>query len=247
MPSTRTRLRRSGGRSGLPEAPPLVVAIDGPSASGKTTVGRLLARALGLPLVDSGLMYRAVTVLAAEAGIDVDDAAGLTRLAESSDIEVNPSTDEGLDWEVRAGQVDLTSQVFDQRLTAMLTRVSQVPGVRQVLVRRQRAYGEGGVVMLGRDIGTVVFPDADVKVFLTATEAERRRRRAVQMKDHDPATLKGEIDDRDTADSTRSVAPLRPAEDALTIDTDGRSAESVFHEILRLIPSTRRRRAIAEA
>ena len=225
----------------MAEEGPLVIAIDGPSASGKTTVGRMLAQALGLPLVDSGLMYRAVTVLAAEAGIDPGDADALTRLAETAEIEVNPSTEERAHWEVRAGGRDLTARVFDPSLTVALTRVSQVAGVRDALVRRQRAYGERGVVMLGRDIGTVVFPDAEVKVFLTASEAERRRRRGRQMRQEDAAMLKGEIDDRDTADSTRRLAPLRPADDALTIDTDGRSAESVYQEILRLIPSHRRR------
>jgi cytidylate kinase len=186
---------------------PLIVAIDGPSASGKTTIGRRLARALGLPLVDSGLMYRAVTVLAADAGIDPSDTDALAGLSESADIEVNPSTDEGQHWEVKAGGVDLTQRVFDPSLTPTLTRVSQVAGVRDALVRRQRG---------------------------------------LQKKDEDAAMLKGEIDDRDIADSTRSLAPLRPAPDALTIETDGRSAESVYEEILRLIPSHRRRGSAAK-
>jgi cytidylate kinase len=215
----------------------VVIAIDGPSASGKSTVGRMLARRLGLPLVDSGLMYRALTVLASDAGIDPGDAPALSALAQRADIEVNPSADEGVHWEVRAGGVDLGDRVFDPSLTVALTRISQVPGVRDALVARQRTFGERGVVMLGRDIGTVVFPHADVKVFLTASESERRRRRGVQMKASDAGTLKGEIDDRDAADTNRSVAPLRPAEDALTIDTDGRSPASVYEEILRLIPS----------
>jgi cytidylate kinase len=213
----------------------VIVAIDGPSASGKSTIGRMLARHLGLPLVDSGLMYRAATVLAQEAGIDPDDRVALGALARRTPIEVNTSPEERPPWQVRVGGRDLTAAVFDAAIAPALTRVSQVPEVRREMVAQQRRYGRGGVVMVGRDIGTVVFPEADLKLFITASEEERKRRRAHQMKDDNHALLKGEIADRDAADSRRTLAPLRPASDAHTIETDARSPQDVFNEILRLI------------
>jgi len=214
----------------------VIVAIDGPSASGKSTVGRMLARHLELPLVDTGLMYRAVTVLAQDAGIDPGDTETLGALARAVDLEVNTTTAEGSHWEVRANGADLTARVFDPALAPSLTRVSQAEGVREALVARQRAYGEHGVVMVGRDIGTVVFPGATLKLFITASDDERRRRRAHQRQEADSGLMKGEISDRDAADQGRALSPLRPAEDALTIDTDDRSPEEVFNQVLRLIP-----------
>jgi cytidylate kinase len=214
----------------------VILAIDGPSASGKSTVARLLARHLGLPLVDSGLMYRAITVLALEAGIGPDDAEALADLARRTIMEVNTSPEEKPAWQVRVDGRDLTARVFDAAIAPALARISQVPAVRSELVAQQRRLGDGGVVMVGRDIGTVVFPDADLKLFITAPEGERKRRRAGQMEEGSHALLKGEIADRDAADSSRALAPLRPAEDAHTIDTDARSPEDVFKEILSLIP-----------
>jgi cytidylate kinase len=214
----------------------VIVAIDGPSASGKSTIGRMLARYLQLPLVDSGLMYRAVTVLAIEAGIDPGDAESLGALAQRTVVEVNTSPEERPDWQVRVGGRDLTDAVFSAAIAPALVRVSQVAEVRSEMVAQQRRYGAGGVVMVGRDIGTVVFPDADLKLFITAGEEERKRRRSHQMRDDNHALLKGEIADRDAADSGRSLAPLRAASDAHTIETDGRSPQDVFAEILRLIP-----------
>jgi cytidylate kinase len=217
----------------------MVVAIDGPSASGKSTVGRMLARHLRLPLVDTGLMYRAVTVLAQDAGVDPADEDGLGRIAEEVEIEVNTTTDEGSHWEVRGAGHDLTGRVFDAALAPALTRVSQAGRVRDALVRRQRRYGQPGVVMVGRDIGTVVFPDADLKLFITASDEERRRRRAGQMSEADRGLIRREISDRDAADSRRTISPLRVAPDAYTIDTDDRSPDQVFAEVLRLIPPPR--------
>jgi cytidylate kinase len=216
----------------------VIVAIDGPSASGKSTVARMLARHLGLPLVDSGLMYRAVTVLANQAGIDPYDNEALGDLARRTAVEVNTSPEEKPPWQVRVDGQDLTADVFDAAIAPALVRVSQVPAVRTELVAQQRRFRDRGVVMVGRDIGTVVFPDADLKLFITASEEERKRRRAGQMQDDNHALLKGEIADRDAADSNRTLAPLRPAEDAHTIDTDGRSPQEVFEGILSLIPSS---------
>jgi CMP/dCMP kinase len=214
----------------------MVVAIDGPSASGKSTVGRMLARHLGLPLVDTGLMYRAVTVLAQDAGVDPGDEDGLGRIAEEAEIEVNTTTDDGTHWEVRGAGRDLTGRVFDAALAPALARVSQAGAVRDALVRRQRRYREPGVVMVGRDIGTVVFPDANLKLFITASDEERRRRRAGQLREADRGLIEVEISGRDAADSRRTISPLRVAEDAYTIDTDDRSPDQVFAEVLRLIP-----------
>ena len=214
----------------------MIVAIDGPSASGKSTIGRRLARHLGLPLVDTGLMYRAVTVLADDAGIDPSDDAALGRLAEGADIEVNTTTEDGRHWEIKADGQDLTGRVFDPELAPLLTRVSQAARVRAALVERQRRYGNDGVVMVGRDIGTVVFPDANLKLFITASDDQRRRRRARQRQQPDSDLMKGEISDRDAADQGRALSPLRRAEDAFTIDTDDRSPDQVFTEVLGLIP-----------
>jgi cytidylate kinase len=214
----------------------VIVAIDGPSASGKSTIGRMLARHLRLPLVDSGLMYRAVTVLALEAGIDPGDIKALGELARRTPVEVDTSPEERPQWQVRVNGRDLTAAVFDAAIAPALARVSQVAEVRREMVTQQRRYGSGGVVMVGRDIGTVVFADADLKLFITASEEERKRRRSHQMADDSHALLKGEIADRDAADSGRALAPLRAASDAHTIETDGRSPQDVFVEILRLIP-----------
>jgi CMP/dCMP kinase len=215
----------------------VIVAIDGPSASGKSTIGRLLARHLHLPLVDSGLMYRAITVLALEAGIDAGDKAALGELAGRTIIEVNTSAEERPAWQVRVGDRDLSADVFDAAIAPALSQVSQVGEVRTEMVAQLRRYGADGVVMVGRDIGTVVFPHADLKLFITASEEERKRRRSRQMRGDNHALLKGEIADRDAADSGRSLAPLRAAGDAHTIDTDGRSPQDVFNTILRLIPT----------
>lgn len=215
----------------------MIVTIDGPSASGKSTIGRLLARHLRLPLVDSGLMYRAITVLAKEAGIDPSDEAALGDLASRTDIEVNTSAEERPSWQVRVAGRDLSANVFDAAIAPALAQVSQVGSVRTELVAQQRRYGSRGVVMVGRDIGTVVFPDADLKLFITASEEERKRRRSRQMRGDNHGLLKGEVADRDAADSGRSLAPLRVAGDAHTIDTDGRSPQDVFAGILRLIPT----------
>ena len=197
----------------------------------------MLARHLNLPLVDTGLMYRAVTVLARDAGIGPADQDRLGRIAEESDIDVNTTTEDGSHWEVRGGGVDLSARVFDPSLAPLLTRVSQVGRVRDALVAQQRRYA-GGVVMVGRDIGTVVFPGADLKLFITASDEVRRRRRASQMREADHGLMKGEISDRDAADQGRAISPLRPAMDAYTIDTDERSADQVFAEVLRLIPAS---------
>jgi cytidylate kinase len=208
----------------------VIVAIDGGVASGKSAVGRRVADALGLPFVDSGLMYRAVTRLAAERGIDPSDSQEVVDLARSVDLRVDGER-------VWADGVELTEGIFDADHSDALPRVSAIPGVRDALVAQQRRLGEGGVVMAGRDIGTVVFPDADRKFFLTANLEEKVRRRAAQYERRgervDEDAMRREVEARDRVDTQRAVAPLRPAPDAVIIETDQLDIDQVVDLILQ--------------
>jgi cytidylate kinase len=210
----------------------MIVAIDGGVASGKSAVGRRVAEALGLPFVDSGLMYRAVTKLAAERGIDPADALAVAQLARSVELKLDGER-------VWADAVELTDGIFDADHMDALPRISAIPGVREALVGQQRRLGRGGVVMAGRDIGTVVFPEADHKFFLTASLEEKVRRRAAQYEkrgEHvDAEAMRREVEARDRVDTERVVAPLRPAPDAIVIDTDNLDVDQVVDVILRLI------------
>jgi cytidylate kinase len=207
----------------------VIIAIDGGVASGKSAVGRRVAEGLGLPFVDSGLMYRAVTWLAAERGIDPSDSEAIADLARSVDLRVDGER-------VWADGADLTEGIFDADHSEALPRVSAISGVRDALVAQQRRLGEGGVVMAGRDIGTVVFPDADQKFFLTASLAEKVRRRAAQYEKRgenvDEDAMRREVEARDRVDTERAVAPLRPAPDAVIIDTDQLDVDQVVDLIL---------------
>ena len=208
----------------------MIIAIDGGVASGKSAVGRRIADALGLPFVDSGLMYRAVTKLAAERGIDADDAPALAELARSVELKVDGER-------VWADGVELTDGIYDADQSEALPRVSAVPGVREALVAQQRRLGADGVVMAGRDIGTVVFPDADHKFFLIASLEEKVRRRAAQYERRgetvDQEAMRTEVEERDRVDTNRAVAPLRPASDAVVIDTDKLDVDQVVDLMLR--------------
>jgi cytidylate kinase len=210
----------------------VIVAIDGPAGSGKSAVGRRVAEKLGLPFVDSGLMYRAIACVAHERCVPMDDGAALTRLAHSVQLRV-----EGRRVEVDG--VDYTARVYDPELSEGASRVGKIAGVRLALVAQQRALGRFGVVMAGRDIGTVVFPDTPHKFYLTASVEERARRRAAQItargEQADPEELKREVQERDRRDSQRSVAPMRPAEDAILIATDHLDLDGVVQEVLRRI------------
>lgn len=214
----------------------MIVAIDGGVASGKSVVGKRVAEALGLPFVDSGLMYRAVTKLAAERGIDPSDSETLTELAKSVEMRVDGER-------VWADGVELTKGIFDADHMAALPRISAIAGVREALVAQQRRLGQGGVVMAGRDIGTVVFPNADHKFFLTASLEEKVRRRAAQYEKRgeqvDPEAMRIEVEARDRVDTERAVAPLRPAPDAIVIDTDDLDIDQVVDVILRIIGERR--------
>lgn len=210
----------------------MVVAIDGVVASGKSAVGRRVAERLGLPFVDTGLFYRALTRLALDRGIGVADARELTRLAESTPIRVEGE-------HVEAAGQDLTGRLYDSEVSAAASEISAVAGVRAALVPQQRALGHHGVVMAGRDIGTVVFPNADFKFFLTASLQERLRRRGRQYERRGEAfnrdVMAHEVAERDRADSQRAVAPLRAADDAVVVETDGLDLEQVVDLLLRRI------------
>ncbi|MEO8745658.1 MAG: (d)CMP kinase [Candidatus Dormiibacterota bacterium] len=210
----------------------MIVTIDGGVASGKSAVGRRVAEALGLPFADSGLMYRAITRLASERGIDPRDADALTRLSESTELKIDGER-------IWADGVELTDGIYDADHAEALPLVSAAPGVRRALVTQQRRSGASGVVMAGRDIGTVVFPDADVKFFLVASPDEKVRRRAAQFERRgervDEEAMRKEVAERDRVDTQRAVAPLRPAPDAVVIDTDRLDIEQVVDIILRHI------------
>jgi cytidylate kinase len=214
----------------------MIVAIDGGVASGKSAVGKRVAERLGLPFVDSGLMYRAITRLAAERGIDPDDAEAVTNLARSV-----PLTIEG--ERVWAGGVELTDGIYDTDFAEALPRISAIAGVREALVEQQRRLARDGVVMAGRDIGTVVFPDAEHKFFLVASLDEKVRRRAAQYERRgervDPEVMRREVEMRDLVDTQRAVAPLRPARDAVVIDTDNLDVDQVVDLIVRLVEERR--------
>jgi cytidylate kinase len=208
----------------------VIIAIDGPAGSGKSAVGRRVAEALGLTFVDSGLMYRAVGSLAMERGIALDDAGALTRLAGATAVHIEGRC-------VRVDGGDLTGRVYEPGLSDAASQVGQVPGVRLAVVAQLRAMGRGGVVMAGRDIGTVVFPDADHKFYLTASSEERARRRAAQITKRggraDAERLRTEVEERDRRDAGRAVAPMRPAGDAVLVETDGLDIPAVVAEVLR--------------
>jgi cytidylate kinase len=213
----------------------MIVAIDGGVASGKSAVGRRVADALALPFVDSGLMYRAITRLAAERGIDPRDSDAVTRLAEATDVRIDGE-------HVWANGVELTDRIYDADHAEALPLISAIPGVRAALVAQQRRLAGGeGVVMAGRDIGTVVFPDADFKLFLVASLDEKVRRRAAQYERRgervDAEAMRKEVEERDRVDSQRAIAPLKPAPDAVVIDTDKLEIDEVVDAILKRIDS----------
>jgi cytidylate kinase len=215
----------------------MIIAIDGGVASGKSAVGKRVAEALGLRFVDSGLMYRAITKVAAERGIDPDDTAAVTALARSVELKVDGDR-------VWADGVELTDGIFDADYMDALPRISAIPGVREALVAQQRRLGRDGVVMAGRDIGTVVFPNADHKFFLTASLEEKVRRRAAQYERRgeqvDESAMRKEVEARDRVDTHRAVAPLRPASDAVVIDTDELTVDEVVEMILERTGESRK-------
>lgn len=217
-----------------------IIAIDGPAASGKSTVAKKLADVLGYLYFDTGVMYRAVTWQALSKGIDVVNEVAVTALAETNTIDVRPlSIEDGRDYDVWVDDQDATWEIRRPEVEAYVSVVSAYPGVRAALSAQQRRIGlRGKVVMAGRDIGTVVLPEADLKVYLDASVEERARRRFEEQNSRGVEVSYREIlesmQNRDRIDSTRQVAPLKPAEDAVIVNTDGLSIQQVFTAILDL-------------
>jgi len=220
---------------------PRTIAIDGPAASGKSTVGEALAGRLDYLYFDTGVMYRAVTWAALERDISVEDGEKLTDLAEQLEIEITDATeDDGRQYTVLLDEVDVTWAIRTPAVDAHVSAVSTHLGVRRALVSKQRRIAaKEPVVMVGRDIGTVVLPDADLKVYLDATVEERARRRWQEMqargKDADCEAVLRSMRRRDRIDSNRDVSPLRPAHDAVIIDTTDLSVDEVVDETVRLV------------
>ncbi len=220
----------------------LIIAIDGPSGAGKSTLGRMLARDLGLLYIDTGAMYRAVALAVTEAGVSTTDAAAVADVARRAEITLSGDPDS---LQIRLNGRDVSGEIRTEQVGHAASVVSAIPEVRRELVRRQRELGEhgGGVVLDGRDIGTVVFPSADVKFFLTARMEERARRRYEEerAKDQDQTfedTL-ADINARDRRDTTREDSPLRPAPDAVEIDTTGLSITEVFARMMEAVVARR--------
>jgi cytidylate kinase len=217
------------------------IAIDGPAAAGKTTVSDALARRLGFLHIDTGVMYRAVTWAALARGLSVADEPAMTALAEALQIDITaPTVDDGRMYTVLVDGVDITWEIRTPEVDANVSTVSAYPGVRTAMVRHQRRLAAaGGVVMVGRDIGTVVLPDADHKFYLDANVEERARRRWFELKDRgEDVGLKpvlAAMRRRDDTDSHRKVSPLRAAEDAIVIDTTDMCIQAVVDSLLALV------------
>jgi cytidylate kinase len=211
----------------------LIIAIDGPSGAGKGTISRAISQALGYRHVDTGAMYRAVGWKAAHDGLALDDEAAVAAMAQGVEILVEGGM-------VRIDGHDVTRAIRTPEIDRAATAVARLPKVREVLVARQRTLGaEGGVVMEGRDIGTVVFPNADVKIYLDASAEERARRRATDTAHSGSragqAAVAAAIDARDKADTTRKVSPLAIAPDAVHIDTTAMPIEQVVDHVMGLV------------
>jgi cytidylate kinase len=226
--------------------PPSIIAIDGPAASGKSTLGKRLADVLGHLFFDTGVMYRAITWLALQRGLDLGDETTLQALAETVPIDVRPpSQADGRACDVIVEGVDITWETRHPEVDANVSLVSAYPGVRRALSAQQRRIGlRGEVVMVGRDIGTVVLPEADLKIYLDASAEERARRRYQEIVarggNMDYEEILAKVIERDRIDSTRDVAPLKAADDAVVVDSDRLNAEEVFQHVLALCTTTHR-------
>jgi cytidylate kinase len=219
---------------------PNIVAIDGPAASGKTTISNLLAERWDYLLFDTGVMYRAVTWLALNKNIPTEDEAAVSELADKIKIDVSPpSLDDGREYDVIADGIDVTWKIRNKKVDSRVSLVSTYSGVRESLTRQQRRIGLAGkVIMVGRDIGTVVLPEADLKIYLDASINERANRRFKQRiergEDVDFSIILEKLIKRDNIDSTRKIAPLRAADDAVVINTDELSIQEVVIEIEKI-------------
>ena len=220
---------------------PSTIAIDGPAAAGKSTIAEWLVEQLGYTYLDTGVMYRAVTWVALERGLDIADEETITTLAEKIKIDVTqPTVDDGRQYTVYADGTDVTWQIRRPEVDANVSPVSAYPGVRAALTAQQRHIGQRGrIIMVGRDIGTVVLPDADLKIYLDASVEERARRRYLEVREREQPAEYEEILEamrrRDKIDSEREAAPLRPADDAVIVDTEGLSIEQVLAKVEELV------------
>ena len=220
---------------------PSMIAIDGPAASGKSTLAQMLASELGYLYFDTGVMYRALTWVVLQRQIRLDDEQAITSLAEQLDIDVcPPSRQDGRAYDVQADGEDVTLEIRSPEVDASVSEVSAYAGVRKALSAQQRRIGlRGKVVMAGRDIGTVVLPDADLKIYLDATVEQRAMRRYQQtLARGEPASLEviqAAMRRRDWIDSTRDVSPLRPAQDAVILDTQNMDAGQVLEKVKSLV------------
>jgi cytidylate kinase len=217
-----------------------VITIDGPAASGKSTLGKSLAETLGYLYFDTGIMYRAVTLAALQRGISIDDEAVITALAENLHIDVRPpSVSDGRAYDVWVDGEDVTWPIRRPDVEANVSEVSAYPGVRRALTAQQRRISlRGRVVMVGRDIGTVVVPEAALKIYLDASADERARRRFQELRARGEQanlqTILQAMRARDHIDSSRDLAPLRPAEDAVILSSDGLDADQVLARAIEL-------------
>lgn len=220
---------------------PNIITIDGPAASGKSTLGKKIADTLGYLFFDTGVMYRAVTWTALQRGIEIANESTITALAEEVELDIHPpSQADGRACDILADGEDVTWQIRRAEVETRVSQVSAYAGVRRALSAQQRRIGlRGSVVMVGRDIGTVVLPEAELKIFLDASVEERARRRYLELCQRGQTTDLEEITQsmrlRDQIDSTRQFAPLRPAEDAIIIDSDRLSFDQVFDQVIDLV------------
>ena len=218
---------------------PKIIAIDGPAASGKSTIAEKLAEELGYLFFDTGVMYRAVTLAVLQENISVDDENKIDELAGEIKIDVfPPSKNDGRKYDVQLNGKDVTWEIRTGEVNANVSKISAYKGVRKAMTEQQRRIGlRGSVVMVGRDIGTVVLPEAELKVYLDASVEERAKRRyKEEIERGQIVTYEGILEslkNRDRIDSTREIAPLKAADDARTINTDNLSIEEVQQEIIR--------------